>query len=202
MYKDLADYSFSAAKEIVNQLSEQFCFDMKPAGDNVDFAPYDLAHSFVPLATPVCRKIIFQGAGELAGISNAYNPVEFFYAHDRVGELSVLTGGNLPEASADLCRLFNQYDVFVSDGEEKLLEALACGCFVICGSDQSSFMEQQKNGYVLAGNADEALKWCSTNLKFIRVAAREIAAKTFDAHRWEVIAPLYRKVYDTSLAKR
>ena len=196
------------AYEIVNQLAYCYCFDIKLFNNYNKNNSYDLVH--------IADKNIFdKDIGNIKIIKQdfrsdniGFNPFQYFYARNRLGELQIL---NQSDYSTDFIanakfEQYNNFDVYVcTKNDISLVYAMACGCFPICQiSDLSKqIIRHKQNGFILENNTEDELKaaisWCNDHTNFIRRESIQIAKDIYNSHRWEIVSQRYKELYDNSI---
>lgn len=137
----------------------------------------------------------------------AYVPYHYFYARNRNGEFTAGSFKNIENYkeiniinSTNLCKFFNENDVFISLDEKYILESLACGCFVIAckGSTAEKLIKHKINGFIIdnENELDTALLWCKTNLQKLRNNALKNAMIIEEEYSYYKIADTYKKFYN------
>ena len=187
--------TYEIAKEIVNQLASEFNFYLYSTSQYS--RKFRKSFDFVHDLTESYEKCVYYK--ELAFV-----PYKYFYAKNRSGEITICNQKDeifASENAENLCKYFNNYDIYVASTSDKILEALACGCFCIALKNEVSekLIKDKINGYVINSEDDlpNALDWCRQNLKNVRENARLNARDIEQRYSYFVVADKYRNFYNS-----
>ena len=124
-------------------------------------------------------------------------------------DLQIATGAT---AHRQMNGFYNNIDVFAVSSKHEgeplpLIEAMAAGCFPVCTNVGivSELIQNQTNG-IIVDRADkqafrEAFEWCEKNLDRVRQAGEANASQMRNERRWDLVAPHFKKAFDSALAE-